>query len=91
MPSGQGVKLLAVDLIATGIPENLQHPGDATYDPQTRSLIVKCAGQTFIAVTRLQTENRREAVAHEWWNGVKADLQPSRTLHLGHGVGTKQE
>ena len=46
-------------------------PGTAYYSPKTRSLIIKCAGETWLGAERLRTQDRAMLEAKEWWNGVK--------------------
>jgi len=82
MQNGTSVKLLDVTLGPLPGPANLRDPGDATYDPNLRALLVRCAGDSLIQVANLQTENRKHASAHDWWNGVHRDMLQNKVLQF---------
>lgn len=60
----------------------LKLPGDAIYDHPSRSVIVRCAGQTEICVMRLQQENKRVLGAKDFWNGIRPDGLKDGILRL---------
>lgn len=63
------------------IRAKLHRPGEGIFDRSSNSLVILCADDELVGVCRLQTENRKEANAKDWWNGVKAKegiLDPSR-------------
>ena len=82
MPNGTSVKLLDLTLGSLPGPERLRDPGDATYDPNLRALLVRCAGDSLIKVASLQTENRKRASAHDWWNGVQTNMLHNKVLRF---------
>lgn len=84
MANGLSLKLLAVDIASQTGAAQLQRPGDATYDPNLHAIVVRSAEDSFLAVSRLQTEGRKEASAHDWWNGVRPELLKNRVLRLGN-------
>lgn len=75
LPDGRGVAITGLQVIATDLlpeaPETSSKPGTAYYSPKTKSLIIKCAEETWLSVERLQTQDRVMLEAKEWWNGVK--------------------
>jgi methionyl-tRNA formyltransferase len=62
--------------------KKLELPGDAIYDHSSRSIIVRCAGQTEIYVTRLQQENKRVLGAKDFWNGIRPEGLKNGILRL---------
>jgi methionyl-tRNA formyltransferase len=60
----------------------LNQPGDAIYDHTSRSIVVRCAGQTEISVTLLQQENKRVLKAKDFWNGVRSEGLKNGILEL---------
>lgn len=45
-------------------------PGALVYHKPTRTLVVRCAGGTALAVPRVKKERRSTLEAREFWNGV---------------------
>ena len=60
----------------------LERPGDAIYDHPSRSVVVRCAGQTEISVKLLQQENKRVLGAKDFWNGVRPEGLTNGILRL---------
>lgn len=78
LPDGRGVAIAGLRMIPTdprpAAPVTVSEtecPGTAYYSPKTRSLVVECAGRTWLSVEKLQTQDRAMLEAREWWNGVK--------------------
>ena len=57
-------------------------PGETVLDPETQSLIVRCAGDSFINVPFVKQQDRRLLAAKEWWNGVPAQWLKNGVLKL---------
>ncbi|KAJ7468106.1 formyl transferase [Mycena latifolia] len=69
MPSG--IRLHLHDPSVTRAPPKLSHvPGALVYHKPERTLIIRCAGGTAIAVPRVKKERRSMLEAREFWNGV---------------------
>ncbi|KAF8317692.1 Formyltransferase [Clavulina sp. PMI_390] len=69
---GPRVRFLQLDLTpASATTSRLKAPGDATYDPHLRAVVVRCANDSFLAVTKVQTEGKKETVVRDYWNGVR--------------------
>ena len=88
-PTGALLKLLDISLAdgdsaASELDTKLVEPGDATYIPHRRTVVVRCSSHTYIQVHSLQLENRRALEAKEWWNGIRSNwLSDNRVLQLG--------
>lgn len=46
-------------------------PGAARYDEQAGSLLIRCADDTVLSVSRIKQEGKALVNAKDWWNGVK--------------------
>ncbi|KAM6503289.1 Formyl transferase [Amanita muscaria] len=46
-------------------------PGAARYDEQAGSLLIRCADDTVLSVSRVKQEGKALVNAKDWWNGVK--------------------
>ena len=62
----------------------LRSPGDATYDPTTRMLAVRCAGDTFLYVPSVKQQDKKQLAAQEWGKGVWPEWLNNRVIKLGH-------
>ncbi|KAF8842970.1 Formyltransferase [Paxillus ammoniavirescens] len=78
LPDGRSVAIADLHVVPPELrPTNClasldgESPGTACYSPQTNSLLVMCADETWLSVERLQTQDKAILKAKEWWNGVK--------------------
>jgi methionyl-tRNA formyltransferase len=49
--------------------------GVAIYDPQTDSLVVRCASDTVLSVRKVQQQDKKAMEAKPWWNGVRPEMR----------------
>lgn len=75
LPYGLSLQLKRVSIQSPFRPKQptLSDPGDATFDPSSQAIIIRCANDTEISVTHLQQENKRVLGALDFWNGVRPD------------------
>ena len=66
----------------------LTNPGDSIYDRRSRTLIIRCANDTFISVPTVKQQDRNLLAAKEWWNGVNPTWLENGVLKLGNGPTT---
>ncbi|KAF8559913.1 Formyltransferase [Imleria badia] len=76
LPDGRGVAIAGLQAMPAELGRVTSSaasecPGTAYYSPKTRTLVVKCAEETWLSVERLQTQDRAMTEAREWWNGIK--------------------
>lgn len=60
----------------------LRTPGDATYDPIRRVIVIRCANNTFASVPFLQQQDKKRLEASEWWKGVWPQWLTNKVLRL---------
>lgn len=58
------------------VPVGLNSPGDFSYDPQSQSIFIKCAGDTFIRVNELQYEGFKIETAEQFSRRLKMRCGP---------------
>ncbi|KIJ36319.1 hypothetical protein M422DRAFT_179594, partial [Sphaerobolus stellatus SS14] len=73
---------LAVRSPPASLHPQLQQPGDAIFDRETKSLIIRCAGNSEISVTRVQQEMKREIMARDFWNAMRPERLENGVLKL---------
>jgi len=61
----------SLSTMLTYIPE----PGMAIYHPPSKSLVVHCAGDTLLAVQKVQQQDKKALDAKQWWNGVRPEMR----------------
>ncbi|THH12057.1 hypothetical protein EW145_g219 [Phellinidium pouzarii] len=61
----------------------LQAPGEATYDPTTGYIAIRCANDTYVYVPKLKQQHKKLLEAKAWWPGVRKEWIPRRVLKLG--------
>ena len=61
----------------------LENPGEATYDPTTDALAVRCAGDSYAYVPKVRQQNRKLLAAKQWWVGANPEWVKDRIVRLG--------
>ena len=70
-------------LTNSNLRERLQTPGDATFDPPSGGLVVRCARDTFALIPQVKQQDRALISAYAWWNGNKwKDWVKDGIVHL---------
>ena len=64
----------------------LGRPGEATYDPTSRMIVIRCANDSFVYVPSLQTQDKKRLDAQEWWKGVWPQWLKNKVLSLNYEV-----
>ncbi|PIL23585.1 hypothetical protein GSI_14898 [Ganoderma sinense ZZ0214-1] len=57
------------------IESHLPVEGAATYHPPTKTLVVRCAENTYLRVPEVRQQDRRLLNAKQWWNGVTLGMR----------------
>ncbi|KAI0087412.1 Formyltransferase [Irpex rosettiformis] len=53
----------------------ISEPGLAIYEPYSKSLHIRCASDTVLAVRKLQLQDKIALDARAWWNGVRPEMR----------------
>ncbi|KAI0077330.1 Formyltransferase [Panus rudis PR-1116 ss-1] len=69
----------------------LSEAGYAIFYPPSRALLVRCANDTLLEVSRVKQQDRSLITAKEWWNGVTPDMRAVRGADSGPVVLTARE
>lgn len=59
------------DSLVSLIPES----GLAIYEPRSKSVHIRCALGTVVAVRKLQSQDKNALDAKSWWNGVMPEMR----------------
>ena len=87
IPNSQEIQLHDISVLAGPDVEGLALPevGAATYDTCGERLVVRCAGDTFVAIARVKQEGKALLDARDWWNGIRGSAwwDGGRYVRLG--------
>ncbi|KAI9069849.1 Formyltransferase [Trametes sanguinea] len=61
--------------LPAGVKDQLAVEGTAIFYPPHKALVVRCAGDTYLAVPMVRQQDRHILKAKEWWNGVKPEMR----------------
>ncbi|KAI0367676.1 Formyltransferase [Pilatotrama ljubarskyi] len=65
--------------VLTDVPASIKGvlpaEGAAIFHPRSSTLIVRCAGNTYLSVPMVRQQDRHLLKAKEWWNGVKPEMR----------------
>jgi len=85
-------KLLQLHKPAICLPHSaLVEPGDATYNPRDKSLVIRCARDTYVRVAAVKQEGRNLLPVSEWWNGVPPAWQQTGLVKFRNHNGVDAE
>lgn len=74
LPDQKPIQLTSLSKLPVPLPSS-SAPGTAIYDPHIRSLVVRCAGNTYLSVDKVKQEGKKEVMVKEWWNGVRGSMK----------------
>ena len=92
LPSSKSLQLHAPQVFAKAphvkeLPKPLRalnEPGDATFDPLTSNIAIRCANDSYVLLPSVKQQDRKLLAAKEWWNGVRPEWLNNGVLRLGH-------
>ncbi|KAI0346402.1 Formyltransferase [Trametopsis cervina] len=67
------------DDLLSAIPE----PGLAVYEPQSKSLVIRCTSNTVLSVSKVQQQDKKALDARSWWNGVRPEMRKEPSSNNG--------
>ncbi|KIM91582.1 hypothetical protein PILCRDRAFT_83759 [Piloderma croceum F 1598] len=74
LPSNKSLQLLSLSIYKHPVDKPLQI-STPHYDTHSNSLLIRCADDAILSVTRVKQQDRNALYAKEWWNGVRPEFR----------------